>query len=176
MQMDMYVRMILDTAGGNSMVVQRDQYSHTPVVFKGFSLVGTMFILSDGVSGTFLHALFAPAMYLTAISCSRQSRPFPDPLVKVYDLRTMRPLPPLPFSDGPAFINSLPRKDSSIVIVSNQGLINIADISNPNASEFYQVCPFTMACAWKTYRLLAGYHIDHQFHRRLSHWRILGLR
>ncbi|ETW85417.1 hypothetical protein HETIRDRAFT_432176 [Heterobasidion irregulare TC 32-1] len=70
----------------------------------------------------------------------RQSRPIPDPLVKVYDMRVMRPLPPVPFPAGPAFINSLPRRSSSIVVTSNQGLVNIVDTSNPtNATEFYQL-------------------------------------
>ncbi|KAF8894503.1 ubiquitin carboxyl-terminal hydrolase-domain-containing protein [Infundibulicybe gibba] len=69
----------------------------------------------------------------------RQSRPFPDPLVKIYDLRTMRPLPPIPFSSGPAFIQVLPRRPSTIAIISNQGLINIVDASNPATGEFYQL-------------------------------------
>lgn len=72
----------------------------------------------------------------------RQARAIPDPLVKVYDIRTMKPLPPVPFPAGPAFINVLPRRSSTIVVTSNQGLINIVDTSNPtNATEFYQVCP-----------------------------------
>ena len=71
---------------------------------------------------------------------SRYLRPFPDPLVKVYDLRTMRPLPPIPFSAVPAFIHVLPKRSSSLAVVSNHGLINIVDVSNPSAaSEFYQV-------------------------------------
>jgi PAB-dependent poly(A)-specific ribonuclease subunit 2 len=58
----------------------------------------------------------------------------------MYDVRTMRPLPPVPFSAGPAFINILPKHSSSIAITSNQGLINIVDVANPNSgSEFYQV-------------------------------------
>ncbi|KAF8969950.1 ubiquitin carboxyl-terminal hydrolase-domain-containing protein [Flammula alnicola] len=70
----------------------------------------------------------------------KHSRPFPDPLVKVYDLRTMRPLPPIPFSAGPAFIHAIPKKTSSLVVISNQGLINVVDASNPSASnEFYQL-------------------------------------
>ncbi|KAF7970658.1 hypothetical protein HWV62_23300 [Athelia sp. TMB] len=70
----------------------------------------------------------------------RQGRPFPDPLVKVYDVRTMRALQPIPFSDGPAYINLLPRRSSSLIITSNQGLINIVDVLNPNnGSEFYQL-------------------------------------
>ncbi|KAF7359264.1 PAN2-PAN3 deadenylation complex catalytic subunit PAN2 [Mycena sanguinolenta] len=68
----------------------------------------------------------------------RQARPFPDPLVKVYDLRTMRPLPPIPFSSTPAFINILPKRPSTIVVTSNQGLINIVDVSTAG-SEFYQL-------------------------------------
>ncbi|KAF8078063.1 ubiquitin carboxyl-terminal hydrolase-domain-containing protein [Lyophyllum atratum] len=70
----------------------------------------------------------------------RQSRPYPDPLVKVYDLRTLRSLPPIPFSSGPAFIHVLPKRSSTIAAISNQGLINIVDILNPAAaSEFYQL-------------------------------------
>ncbi|KAF9456453.1 ubiquitin carboxyl-terminal hydrolase-domain-containing protein [Collybia nuda] len=70
----------------------------------------------------------------------RQSRPYPDPLVKVYDLRTMRPLPPIPFSSGPAFIQVLPKRPSTIAVISSEGLINIVDVSDPTAtSEFYQL-------------------------------------
>ncbi|XP_006458223.1 hypothetical protein AGABI2DRAFT_183307 [Agaricus bisporus var. bisporus H97] len=70
----------------------------------------------------------------------RQSRPIPDPLVKVYDLRTMRALPPMPFSSNPAFINVLPKRSSSIAVVSDQGLIHVMDASNISAaSEFYQL-------------------------------------
>lgn len=73
-------------------------------------------------------------------SMIRQSRPFPDPLVKVYDLRTMTALPPIPFSAGPAFIHAIPTRTSSLVVISNQGLINVVDASNSSASnEFYQV-------------------------------------
>lgn len=70
----------------------------------------------------------------------RQSRPVPDPLVKIYDLRSMKPLPPVPFPMGPAFINVLPKRSSSLVVTSNQGLVNIVDTSNPtSANEFYQL-------------------------------------
>ncbi|KAI0261046.1 ubiquitin carboxyl-terminal hydrolase-domain-containing protein [Gloeopeniophorella convolvens] len=70
----------------------------------------------------------------------RQSRPVPDPLVKIYDLRTMRPLPPVPFPAGPAFINVMPKRSSSLVVTSNQGLVNIVDTVNPTSSnEFYQL-------------------------------------
>ena len=80
------------------------------------------------------------------LSDNRQSRPFPDPLVKIYDMRTMRPLQPIPFSSGPTFIQLLPRRTSSVVVASNQGLVNIVDVSSPSSSsEFYQVSYFSDA-------------------------------
>ncbi|KAH7927078.1 PAB-dependent poly(A)-specific ribonuclease subunit PAN2 [Leucogyrophana mollusca] len=70
----------------------------------------------------------------------RRGHDFPDPLVKVYDLRTMRPLPPVPFSDGPSFINILPKHSSSLVVTSAQGLVNVVDVSDySKASGFYQL-------------------------------------
>ncbi|KAI0303542.1 PAB-dependent poly-A-specific ribonuclease subunit PAN2 [Multifurca ochricompacta] len=70
----------------------------------------------------------------------RQSRPIPDPLVKIYDLRSMKPLPPVPFPAGPTFINLLPMRSSSLVVTSNHGLVNIVDTLNPTSiNEFYQL-------------------------------------
>ncbi|KAF9228724.1 hypothetical protein BS17DRAFT_724469 [Gyrodon lividus] len=70
----------------------------------------------------------------------RRGYEFPDPLVKVYDLRNMRPLPPVPFSDGPAFINLLPKHSSTLVVTSAQGLVNVVDVSDSShASGFYQL-------------------------------------
>jgi PAB-dependent poly(A)-specific ribonuclease subunit 2 len=77
---------------------------------------------------------------ISCLTISRQSRPFPDPLVKVYDVRTMKALPPIPFPAGPAFIHTMPMLSSSLAIISNEGLINIVDASDPlAANEFYQV-------------------------------------
>jgi len=71
---------------------------------------------------------------------SRLMHPYPDPLVKVYDIRTMRGLPPIPFPSGPSFISVVPKRSCSVVVASLQGLINIVDASNPTASgEFHQV-------------------------------------
>ncbi|EJD06087.1 uncharacterized protein FOMMEDRAFT_78690 [Fomitiporia mediterranea MF3/22] len=70
----------------------------------------------------------------------RQGRPFPEPLVKVYDLRSFKALPPSSFSAGPGFINTLPRRSSSVVVTSTRGLVNIVDTSNPgDGGEFYQL-------------------------------------
>ncbi|KAK7689093.1 hypothetical protein QCA50_007784 [Cerrena zonata] len=70
---------------------------------------------------------------------TRQGHPFPDPLVKIYDMRTMRALPPVPFSGGPAFLNRLPTKSSTIIVTSNEGLVNVVDASNPADSQFHQL-------------------------------------
>ena len=60
--------------------------------------------------------------------------------MKVYDLRTFKALPPVSFSEGPGFINILPRRASSIVITSTRGLVNVVDTTNPvGGGEFYQV-------------------------------------
>jgi len=78
-------------------------------------------------------------MMISCLTTSRQSRPFPDPLVKVYDVRNMKALQPIPFSAGPAFIHTNPMLSSSLAIISNEGLINVVDVSDPAANEFYQV-------------------------------------
>jgi hypothetical protein len=89
---------------------------------------------------------------------SRQSRPVPDPLVKIYDLRSMKPLSPLPFPSGPAFINLLPMRSSSLVVTSNQGLVNIVDTSNPtSANEFYQVLAMSFHARCTSYPKLPSW-------------------
>lgn len=70
----------------------------------------------------------------------RHGHEFPDPLVKMYDVRNMRPLPPVPFSEGPAFINLMPKHSSNLIVTSSQGLVNVVDVSDAsNASGFYQL-------------------------------------
>ncbi|KAL4065261.1 PAB-dependent poly-A-specific ribonuclease subunit PAN2 [Scleroderma citrinum] len=70
----------------------------------------------------------------------RRGHEFPDPLVKMYDIRNMRPLPPIPFSEGPAFINLMPKHSSNLIVTSSQGLVNVVDVSDAsNISGFYQL-------------------------------------
>jgi len=72
----------------------------------------------------------------------RQSHPVTDQFVKVHDLRMFRPLTPIPFLAGPAFINVHPRRSSSLIVASTGGLVNVIDVLNQGtaAPEFYQVC------------------------------------
>ncbi|EIN08045.1 hypothetical protein PUNSTDRAFT_70027 [Punctularia strigosozonata HHB-11173 SS5] len=91
-------------------------------------------------AGSF-QGLASSGNYIYTIGCTvRQGTTFPEPLVKIHDIRTMRPIAPVPFSEGPAFIDVLPRLSSSIVITSSQGLVNIVDVSKPDTtSDFYQL-------------------------------------
>ncbi|THH31551.1 hypothetical protein EUX98_g2646 [Antrodiella citrinella] len=88
-----------------------------------------------------IQAMQASGNFIFTIGAGiRQGRPFPDPLVKVYDIRTMRPLPPVPFSGGgPSFLDRLPNRSSTIIVTSSEGLVNVVDVSNPADSEFYQL-------------------------------------
>ncbi|KAG8743574.1 poly(A)-specific ribonuclease [Ceratobasidium sp. 414] len=73
-----------------------------------------------------IQALETSGQYiLTAGWGMRQSRPHADTFVKVFDARTLRPLPPVPFADLPSFIRVHPKKPSTIVIGSSQGFINV---------------------------------------------------
>ncbi|CAL1703566.1 unnamed protein product [Somion occarium] len=102
---------------------------------RSLDVVHTIQAHLNGVQG-----LEAGSNFLCTIGMgTRQGRPFPDPLVKVYDIRTMRALPPVPFSNGPAFINRIPTRSSTIVVTSNEGLINVVDVTNPTDSEFHQL-------------------------------------
>ncbi|KAL1923050.1 uncharacterized protein VTP21DRAFT_9426 [Calcarisporiella thermophila] len=88
--------------------------------------------LSDlGVMGNYL---------LTCGFSHRQDTLIIDPLVKIYDLRTMRTLAPLPFPSGPCFLAMHPRLSATVFIVSQTGQFQMCDVGNPSASlKFYQL-------------------------------------
>ncbi len=91
----------------------------------------------------------------------------------------MKPLPPVPFPTGPAFINVLPKRSSSLVVTSNQGLVNIVDTSNPtSANEFYQVIVTSLSlgtCFILILSFLAGHTCLYQFCSRLPYWGVYGI-
>ncbi|KAI8925842.1 ubiquitin carboxyl-terminal hydrolase-domain-containing protein [Entophlyctis helioformis] len=55
-----------------------------------------------------------------------------DPLVKLYDLRMMRQLAPIPFSAGPCQVRFNPRMPAHAFIFGQTGQIQICDTSSPN--------------------------------------------
>nr|XP_018265891.1 PAB-dependent poly(A)-specific ribonuclease subunit PAN2 [Kwoniella dejecticola CBS 10117]OBR88049.1 PAB-dependent poly(A)-specific ribonuclease subunit PAN2 [Kwoniella dejecticola CBS 10117] len=67
-----------------------------------------------------------------------QGHPMPDPLVKIYDIRTLRPLPPISFPAGPAFALLHPTDPSKLVISSQQGMLQSVDMSGGSAASTFQ--------------------------------------
>lgn len=76
-----------------------------------------------------------------------QSSYMVDPLVNIYDLRMMRPLPPIPFPAGASFVRFHPKLPNIMIIASSLGQLQFvdiydqlnvylyqADLSNPNSS------------------------------------------
>lgn len=91
--------------------------------------------------------------------------------MKIYDLRSFKPLPPVSFSSGPGFINALPRRSSTVVITSTEGLVNIVDTSNPGGGgEFYQVHILYDYMRPKLITSLAGRFFVRELRCGLSDW------
>ncbi|TIC65270.1 hypothetical protein E3Q02_02279 [Wallemia mellicola] len=66
----------------------------------------------------------------TLLTChDRFGRVVPEPLVKVYDARMMRPLPPVSFPSGPSFVKIHPRVSTSVFISDLQGQFHVTDLS-----------------------------------------------
>lgn len=61
-----------------------------------------------------------------------------DPLVNIYDLRTMRALSPIPFSAGASFVRFHPKLPNIIVIASTTGQIQFVDIYDQLVVHLYQ--------------------------------------
>lgn len=70
---------------------------------------------------------------------SRSGHPLPDPLVRVYDVRTLRPLPPISFPSGPSFALLHPTDTSKIFISSQQGMMQVYDMSSSTSGHFQQL-------------------------------------
>ncbi|OAV97453.1 hypothetical protein PTTG_26056 [Puccinia triticina 1-1 BBBD Race 1] len=70
----------------------------------------------------------------------KQGHPVRDPLVKVFDVRALRPLPPITFSSSPAHVRFHPRMSSTLFITSSTGQLQIIDLAQPiPTSSFYQL-------------------------------------
>ncbi|KAJ3251679.1 poly(A)-specific ribonuclease [Boothiomyces macroporosus] len=63
-----------------------------------------------------------------------------DPLIKVFDLRANKFLPPIPCTINPTIINFHPNYASSILVASQSGALQLCDINDANQSrsQFYQ--------------------------------------
>ncbi|KAI1978164.1 poly(A)-specific ribonuclease [Ophidiomyces ophidiicola] len=64
--------------------------------------------------------------------------PIVDPLANVYDLKTLMPLPPIPFHAGAAFVRMHPRLQTTSFIASQTGQLQVVDLMNPNTINLRQ--------------------------------------
>jgi len=62
-----------------------------------------------------------------------------DPLVNVYDLRTLKPLAPIAFPAGASFVRLHPKLSSVAFIASKTGQLQVVDMYNPANVSLYQV-------------------------------------
>ncbi|CUA74901.1 PAB-dependent poly(A)-specific ribonuclease subunit 2 [Rhizoctonia solani] len=82
-----------------------------------------------------IQALEAAGNYIfTAGWGIRQSHPHAEHFVKVFDMRTLRPLSPIPFADLPSFIKVHPKKPTTLVVASSQGFVNVIDVAQPGGT------------------------------------------
>ncbi|GAM89839.1 hypothetical protein ANO11243_078780 [Dothideomycetidae sp. 11243] len=56
-----------------------------------------------------------------------------DHLANVFDLKTLMPLPPVPFPPGAAFVRMHPRMSTTCIVASQTGLMYAIDIMNPDS-------------------------------------------
>ena len=61
-----------------------------------------------------------------------------DPLANVYDLRMLRPLPPIPFHAGAAFVRMHPKMSTTSIVASQNGQLQVVDLMNPNTVNLRQ--------------------------------------
>lgn len=57
--------------------------------------------------------------------------PIVDPLANVYDLKTLKPLPPIPFHAGAAYICLHPKLQTTSFVASQTGQMQVVDLMNP---------------------------------------------
>ncbi|KAJ5899587.1 hypothetical protein N7495_004331 [Penicillium taxi] len=71
-------------------------------------------------------------------SVRHHTAPVVDPLANVYDLKTLTPLPPIPFHAGAAYIRMHPKLHTTSFVASQSGQVQVIDLMNPNAFNLRQ--------------------------------------
>ncbi|KAK8846644.1 PAB-dependent poly(A)-specific ribonuclease subunit PAN2 [Kwoniella newhampshirensis] len=93
--------------------------------FKAAAGFGTVQAHTGGLSGADVQGNLVCTWGWTHM----QGHPLPDPLVRIYDVRTLRPLPPVSFPAGPAFALLHPSDTSKLILSSQQGMLQMIDMS-----------------------------------------------
>lgn len=77
------------------------------------------------------------------VTCGWSSRPYGgatlESFAKVYDLRKLEQLPPIPFHGGPAYVQLHPKLSTTSILSSAIGQVQVVDLMNPNTSNLHQV-------------------------------------
>ncbi|KAK4684555.1 PAB-dependent poly(A)-specific ribonuclease subunit 2, partial [Tremellales sp. Uapishka_1] len=68
-----------------------------------------------------------------------QGHPHPDPLLRLYDVRTLRALPSISFPAGVAFALLHPRDPSNLIVCSQSGMLQVIDMSTGGAGNYQQL-------------------------------------
>ncbi|KAJ5387689.1 hypothetical protein N7509_010230 [Penicillium cosmopolitanum] len=71
-------------------------------------------------------------------SMRHMGAPIVDPLANVYDLKTLTPLPPIPFHAGAAYVRMHPKLHTTSFVASQTGQLQVVDLMNPNAINLRQ--------------------------------------
>lgn len=76
------------------------------------------------------------------VTCGWSTRPYGPPmldiLAKIFDLRKLEQLPPIPFPGGAAFVQMHPKMSTTSVVASQSGQLQVVDLMNPNTSNLHQ--------------------------------------
>jgi len=62
-----------------------------------------------------------------------------DPMIKLFDIRTMKNLDPIPFESCPSFLRFHPKYPSILISVSQSGELLVVNINQPTEPEYYEV-------------------------------------
>ncbi|KAI9104701.1 ubiquitin carboxyl-terminal hydrolase-domain-containing protein [Phlyctochytrium arcticum] len=68
----------------------------------------------------------------------RNNQMIPDPMIKIFDIRTNRALPPLPCPSCPSYVQFHPQMTSTLLAATQTGQFQICDVSNTADIGFYQ--------------------------------------
>lgn len=112
-----------------------DTGSVNALSLSDFSVVKTW-----NAHGTLINDMDARNDYLVTcgFSVRHLGSPIVDPLANVYDLKSLTPLPPIPFHAGAAYVRMHPRLQTTSFIASQTGQLQVVDLMNPNAINLRQ--------------------------------------
>ncbi|KAI4200031.1 MAG: hypothetical protein LQ346_002462 [Caloplaca aetnensis] len=77
------------------------------------------------------------------VTCGWSTRPYGgtslESFARVYDLRKLEQLPPIPFHGLAAFVQLHPKLSTTSILCSTHGQVQVVDLMNPNTSNIHQV-------------------------------------